>query len=45
MFMTWYGLGVTGLNVLTNGLNHFIWALEYFYSSENLIRATTVIDI
>jgi alpha-galactosidase/6-phospho-beta-glucosidase family protein len=43
--MKWYGLEVVGLNVFTNGLNHFVWGLEYFYSSENLIKSTTIVEI
>jgi hypothetical protein len=36
-FVKWYGLEVLGLTIFFNGLNHFVWGLEYFYSSENLI--------
>jgi hypothetical protein len=45
LYLKWYGLAVTGLTVLSGGLEHFIWALEYFYSSENLTNITTNIEI
>ena len=43
--LKWYGVTIYGLSIFINGLEHFIWALEYFYSSENLIKATTNIEI
>lgn len=34
-----------GLSITIDGLEHFVWGLEYYYSSENLIRATNTIEI
>lgn len=44
LYSKWYGLAVTGLTALTAGLEHFMWGLEYYFSSSSL-QVTTILEI
>ena len=45
IYLNWYGLSIMGISIGLSWFEHFIWGMEYFYSSENLIRATTSFEI